>query len=451
MVSAVPRDFHFFAQFFAQFFARDTNMLNDMRNIYPGWKTHMGAFICALMVVGTTGYAFGLFVVPVSEDLGLSRATVNNGYIAFLLGVALISPFAGRMLDRLSTRITITLGGVLFGLGMIGLANISMLPVMLVLIAGPISFGMAICGTLAANTIVVRWFKRRRGRALGILAISTSMGGFIFSPLIALLIENFGWRIALASVGALVMVVVPLVNLLLIRDKPRGSEPGYAEEMEDDDVASAVAGQPLADNNREWTYADLFRNRNFWFVSIALTLLFTSDQALLVSQVAHFKDSGIDLTAAAMIASCMAVSAMGGKLLVGYMADKVDLRLVFFAVAIAHAVLLAVYLWMPPYWALLTLATLFGIGVGGVFPVWSTLLAWLFGPKSYGTIMGLMTIPMKGFSMVSVRFVGEVHDRTGSYEGAFVFFAVAIVLSMAMVWMVRPPRQAPAPQTIPAV
>lgn len=413
-------------------------MLSRIINIYPGWKTHIGAFLCALMVTGTTSYAFGLFVVPVSQDLGLGRSTVNNGYIAFLLGVALISPFAGRMLDRVSSRITYTLGGLLFGLGLITLANIHILPVMLLTIAVPISFGMAICGTLAANTIVVRWFKRRRGRALGILAISTSMGGFIFTPLIAMLIEQFGWRVALTSIGVLVMVAIPLVNLLLIRDKPRGDEPGYVDEMGCEETVPA--GQQPADNEREWTYAALFRSRNFWFVSIALTLLFVSDQALLVSQVAHFNDSGIDLTAAALIASCMTFSAMGGKLAVGYLADKVDLRIVFSVVALAHAVLLFLFLWMPPYWALLALATLFGVGVGGVFPVWSTLLAWLFGPRSYGTIMGLMTIPMKGFSMASVRFVGEVHDRTGSYEGAFVFFAVAIMLSMAMVWMVRPPR-----------
>jgi sugar phosphate permease len=423
-------------------------MLNKLNNgIYAGWKTHIGAFICALMVVGTTGYAFGLFVVPVSEDLRLSRATVNNGYIAFLLGVALISPFAGRLLDRLSTRITITAGGIVFGLGMIGLANVHILPVMLVLIAVPISFGMAICGTLAANTIVVRWFRRRRGRALGVLAVSTSLGGFIFNPFIALLIDNFGWRMALMIVGALVAVIVPLVNLLLIRDRPTGDEQGYAEEMNDDDCIGDTTGeQPQADNNREWSYSELLRNRNFWFVSIALTLLFSSDQALLVSQIAHFRDAGIDLTAAAMIGSFMAMSAMGGKILVGYMADKVDLRFVFFAVAIAHVVLLMLYIWMPPYWALLLLATMFGVGVGGVFPVWSTLLAWLFGPKSYGSIMGLMTIPLKGFSMLSVRFVGEMHDSTGSYTLAFIFFTAAILFSILMVWMVRPPAR-PASQS----
>jgi MFS family permease len=126
---------------------------------------------------------------------------------------------------------------------------------------------------------------------------------------------------------------------------------------------------------------------------------------------------------------------------VGYLADKVDLRFVFFAVAIAHSALLLLYVMEPSYWLLLGLATVFGIGIGGVFPVWTTLIAWLFGSKSYGTIMGLMTIPMKVVSVVTVRMVGEIHDRTGSYSAAFLIFAGATVVAMILVSMIRPPQR----------
>lgn len=409
-----------------------------LKSIYAGWKVHMGAFISALIVVGTTGYIFGLFVIPASEELGLSRATTNNGYIAFLVGVGIMSPFAGRLLDRISARLLIGLGGLIFGLGMIGVASTSSPPLMLALIAGPISFGMTVCGTLAANTVVVRWFDRRRGTALGILAISTSLGGFLFTPITALLLENFGWRTALRVFGITAATLIPLVSLLLIRNRPTGTEPGVEEEL--GDRVDAAGNREQRPNEQLWSYRELLRNRNFWLLSIGITLLYASDQALLVSQVPHFQDIGIDVSAAAMIASLMAMSAIGGKVLVGYLADKTDLRYVFLAVAVAHIALLLIYVVQPGYWVLLALATLFGIGIGGVFPVWTTLIAWLFGSKSYGTIMGLMTIPMKVSSVIAVRLVGEIHDRTGSYTPAFLLFTCGIVIAGVLVSMIRHPR-----------
>lgn len=415
----------------------------NLGSIYLGWRVHTGAFICALIIAGSTAYIFGLFVIPVSEELGLSRASVNTGFIAFLMGVGLISPFAGRLLDRFSARALMALGGLLFGLSMVAIATLHAQLLMVMLILGPISFGAATCGTLAANTVVVRWFKRRRGTALGMLAISTSLGGLTLTPLVALLIENFGWRHALMTVGLMAAVLIPLAALVLVRNHPDGTETGYEQELEAD--PSGADPQEVGaseEHDRLWSYADLFRNRNFWLVGTGLTLLFGSDQAMVVSGIPHFVDSGIDTPAAALIASTMAMSAIGGKLLVGYLADRVDLRMVFFAVAIAHIVLLVTFVLMPPYWTLVAFAAICGVGIGGVYPVWSTLLAWLFGAKSYGTIMGLMTIPMKLLGVVSVRFVGEIHDRTGSYSLAFLTFTALIVLSMILVAMVRPPVKA---------
>lgn len=411
-----------------------------LNRFYPGWGVHAACFICALIVVGTTSYVFGLFVVPVSEELGLSRATINNGFISFLAGTALAAPFAGRVLDKFSARLVIALGGLSFGLGMIMLSQASSGLVMVLLILFPIAFGFAICGTLGANTVIVRWFKKRRGAALGVMAVATSLGGFVFTPIVALLIEHFGWRTALFVTGAAACTLIPLLALLMIRNRPAGTETGYEQEFNEDE-AGPSARRRATGEERPWTYAELFRNRNFWLVSVGITLLFASDQALIVSQIPHFQDAGITAAAAAVITSFMAMSAIGGKILVGYLADKVDLRWVFFVVAIAHMVLLVVYILMPTYWVLFALAVCFGIGIGGVFPVWSTLLAWLFGSKSYGTIMGLMTIPMKLSGVVTIRLVGEVYDRTGSYVSAFLIFSVMIAVAIVLVSMIRPPEK----------
>lgn len=419
-------------------------------NVWAGWRVHAGLFLCAAVAIGSAAYTFGLFVVPMTEELGISRATMNNGYIALLLGVALLSPFVGRLLDKLSARMVIFSGALAYAAGLVGLTMTSSPIFMLLLMLVPIAYGYAACGTLSVNTVIVRWFKRRRGTALGIMAVSTSTGGFIFAPFTAMLIENFGWRTALLINGAISVVTISLMTLLVIRNFPSGTEPGYEEEFNAPEAKHEGDHEADGQTERVWTYAKLFRNRNFWLLTLAIGLMLGSDQAMITAKVPYFIDIGIDMQAAAFIVSCMTASAICGKLLVGYLADKVDLRYVFYGVALCHVALQLVYVAAPGYWTLLFLATLFGIAIGGVFPVWSTMLAWLFGTKNYGTVMGVMTIATKGMAVVAVRFIGQVYDATGSYVPGFLTFSVAMGLSIFLAAMLRPQQREPIAQVAPA-
>ena len=106
-----------------------------------------------------------------------------------------------ELLDRLSARLVMSTGALLFGGGLVAISQSQSLPLLAALIVGPISLGVAAAGALAANTVVVRWFRQRRGRALGVIAVSSSAGGFLFQPLTALLMKQFGWRNALLVLG----------------------------------------------------------------------------------------------------------------------------------------------------------------------------------------------------------------------------------------------------------
>ncbi len=421
--------------------------------IYTGWRVHGGAFICAMLISGCTSYIFGLFVLPVTAEFAISRADFNNGFIAFLVGVGVFSPIVGRLLDRFSARHLVMIGGLLFGFSMLALAYSHSLLLMLAIIAGPLSFGAAAAGTLASNTLVARWFDRRRGRALGILAVSTSTGGFICTPLVTLLIESYGWREALMTIGFATITIISAISLFVLRNHPSSRETGYSREFgnssaaPDDAPAEAVA----TDNHRapqagQMTYGQIFKNRNFWFLALGIGLLYGSDQAMVTSFVPYFRDVGLSAQQAAMIAAIIAISAICGKLVIGFLVERIDIRYAFAAVALAHVGLLTTFLSQPDYWLLLGMTCLFGVGIGGVFPIWSNLLAWLYGSSSYGTIMGIMTIILKLLSIVGVRFVGEMHDLNGSYREAFYIFMLCAVASILFISRLRPEIE-PTPRT----
>ena len=107
--------------------------------------------------------------------------------------------------------------------------------------------------------MVVRWFKLRRGRALGLLAISTSAAGFLLVPVVALLIEHFGWRDALLQLGLAAGALVLAITLLGIRDRPQGTEPGYDREF--------GTGERRIHRRRAWKVSGRFAN--CWAIAIS--------------------------------------------------------------------------------------------------------------------------------------------------------------------------------------
>lgn len=410
-------------------------------SFYPGWSVLAGSFVCAALAVGFSSYIFGMFTVPVTEEFGISRATYNNGMIGLMLGNVIASPLLGRLLDRISARAIFTFSALMFGVSMITLSRTSSLPLMLFILTIPLSFATSGCGVLAANTVVVRWFRRRRGRALGMVALSTSVGGFISQPLTAFLIETFGWRDALFMIGIVPTAILLVMTWVAIRSRPSDSLPGYDDEF----LASAseAAEGKAPEPERTWTAKQLLCNRNFWLVAGGIGILFGIDQAVLVSQVPYFQDVGYELQVVGLLVAVKTISAIGGKLLVGYLADKVDLRWVFTYVAGCNALLLSIYILQPSFWLLLLAVALLGVAVGGVFPAWSTIMAWLFGARSYGTVMGMMAIIMQPFAVVAMRFIGEVYDRTGSYVPAFGVFIALALTAIILISRLRPDPLAP--------
>jgi len=410
---------------------------NRLLSLYPGWRVLAGAFIGGALGIGFTTYIFGMFVVPVTQEFGISRSTFNNAYITYMIGNCIAGPLMGPMLDKLSIRRLMMIFGLTFGGALILVSQIDILWLMTLAML-PLAFASTVCGVVGANTVVVRWFHNRRGRALGLLSLSVSVGGIVSQPLTALLIEAFGWRDAMLMIGLFTGITLPLVALLLIRDRPNTTEPGYDTEFSTPSTDGSPAKRV---QERAWPLRELLRNRNFWLLAIGVSLLFGTDAAVLVSQVAYFQDIGFELSAIALLVMVKAISAAFGKVLIGLLADKVDLRFLYAYVALSAALLLTIYSLQPSYTVLMISVALLGITVGGVYPVWTTLMAWLFGSRSYGTVMGIIATVIPFTAIVSTRFIGEVHDRTGTYIPAFITFIALVLFSIVLIFLLRPERK----------
>ncbi len=404
--------------------------------IFYGWWVVAAVFVAEMFAIGSTSYAFGLFVVPAGEEFGLNRATANTGLILLLLGMGLSAPLIGRLLDVFPVRNVLVCGALCMSAGFLVLATATELWIMaaaLLLLVGP---GAGAIGPLSAATVVSRWFNRHRGKALGVTAVATSLGGSVLVPVMAFNLEMFGWRTTLMIQAALIATVVSLIAWTMVRDRPEHL--GLLADGDDEPSEAASSARETA----VWRYAQLVRNRDFWCISLAVGLTFAVSQAILVSLVPYATDIGIGTRQAAMLISVLAFSSILGKLTFGAIADKVDKRWLLLVIICFILLQLAVLLVQPGFWVLLVILSVAGFATGGELPVWAALVADRFGSVSYGSVMGAMNLLNVMANLIALRYVGEAFDRTGDYRFAFTSFLAVVIVAIIATLLISQPRAA---------
>ena len=399
--------------------------------LYPGWFILAACFVSAMLVIGGTIYSYQLFVIPVTAELGISRGSASIAFIALLIGIAIWSPIVGRLYDAVSVRWLMPLGGAAFAAGFVILSQSSSHLIMLAAILVFLGLAMTLAGGLAANTITTRWFERRRGRALGIASIASSAGGFIMIPLMTWLVAEFSWRSALLISGLSIGTAIVLIGLFLVRDRPADILKARSDEF--------ASSQKVADIiESKWSFLSLLGSREFWLISGGVGLLLASDQAILTTQFPFFTDIGFSPVQSASIITAMTGSAILGKLLVGYMAERIDIRWLYWLIAFFHAGLLAIFLIQPGFIAMLIFVSLFGAAVGGIYPIWSVMVLQHFGAGSFGVAFGSMALLTQILGITFVFFVNWSFDNVGTYETAYSIFLLAILIGVLAVAMLRP-------------
>jgi MFS family permease len=415
------------------------------RGLYPGWGIVAAGFVCAALVMASTINLFGMLVVPVSKEFGLSRADANNGFVAFMLGMTIWAPIAGWLVDRLPVKLVMPLGAVLMLGGFLTIVNTTSLWLMAAMIFGPLSMGAGLAGMLSSTAVVSRWFRRRRGRALGVIAMNSSIAGLTLSPVAATLIQDFGWRTALVVMGSALAAVIVALGLLVMRDRPSDEQLKAAGELQ------TAGGQKFDADDRAWTLGQLLRSRNFYLIAFGMGLLLASDQVIIASKVPLMQDQGVDLKAASLIIACQSASAACGKYLVGHLAEKFDVRRLFGLVIFCHLVLLALYITWPGYWVLVVAVSIIGVAIGGVYPIKMLLNVGAFGSRSFGLAWGAMQLGAQPLAIVALRATGTAYDRTGNYTLAFGGLMACVILSFILVNLVdlsgaKTERRAAEPQ-----
>lgn len=397
---------------------------------YFGWAVIAMTMISNMLVLGATTSSFGLYVIPVSQELGLSRATMNTGFAIISIGSAAVAPIIGRLVDRTSVRLVMSTCAVLLGLGFVilGLSSSLWLAVLALGLMIPLGLDGGVIITLVV--LEARWFRHHRARAMALSAIGISLGGVVVTPVTAILISQFGWRMTLIMTGCTLMaILLGFASLVRERPGPRDIEPGTDSVANNGDMSEHVRTAP----NEPLRFSDLLRSRLFWVLAIGPGIAFGANAAITISLVPMMTDKGLTLLESTSLVSVSALAGVAAKLAISAFGDRARRDVLMALLVLLGACVNVSLLFADGYMLLVGCAALFGMGAGALLPLFQALLADRFGVASLGTARGLTTPIVAVSNVACIRFAGEVYDRTGSYDGMFMTFAVIMLLSAAMI------------------
>jgi MFS family permease len=386
---------------------------------YYGWNVLAVAMVFQAMTFGIGLYCFTFWVVPWTEEFSVGRGEVMMVFFTMQVVMGLAAPFAGRAVDGRSIRALVIAGALSMGAGLALAGMATSLWQILVLYGTLFVPGLLLAGPMTAQALAAKWFTRRRGLAIGISTVGTSLGGFLTPLLVTGLQAAYGWRDANLMLALIVVVaVVPLVWLFVRNSPEAAGMPG--EVGEDGSPAVSAERFPV------WTTTSILRTPVFWMMVLAFTPVVTAMGAIQQNLAPFAADRGFDAQATSVLVSIMALVMVGAKVFFGAMADRWDHRYLFL---FAQALMAGVFVMARgeiDYGGLVIVCVLLGCAGGGMLPLLGAVVGSRFGAAAFGQVMGLLG-PFTTLAAVGPWIAGYVRDASGSYDQAWIIFLFMLI------------------------
>ena len=398
--------------------------------MYIGWRVVAGAFVGMVLANGMFTYAFTVLVDPIREEFGASLEQVMYGLTLGTLFGLIMGPIVGALIDRFSVRILMTLGCVVTASGLYAISNAQSIVAFSWLLATTMSLSLATMSTMPGSAVVSRWFSTSRGRALGIASIGSSFGGVLVPALLTFWISLYGWRDALQMMALVTVLFVMPIVWLTVRNRP--SDLGLTVEGQ-----SAPQDHEHAVQQTGMSMLEILRTPAFWLIGLSMGMVFAAFSSMLANLAPYAAGLGVGENQISTMISILALGGVVGKFVFGMAADKVNLKkglwLAHFLLCVAFFILLT-----EPVYPLMVLASVFfGLSTGGLLPVWSAMMARVFGVASFGRAIGAMGPVITLSILPAYALVGRFFDTTGSYSLGLMVFSVVILLAALLLVPLR--------------
>ena len=375
-----------------------------------GWRTPTVVLICGgliLMLALGTRQSFGLFLRPMTLDLGCGRAVFSFAIALQNLVWGLGMPIAGAIADRYGAGRVLVVGGLAYGLGLIAMAH-SATPLDLNVTTGLlIGVGLACTGFGVVLAVVARAFApEQRSFAVGITGACGSIGQFVMLPGGQALISSFGWVNALIVLGAMAFLIIPLGAALAGRN---------AAAHESEQSIGEALGEAMA-------------HRGFWLLSASFFVCGFQTIFVMTHLPAYAVDRGLTPTQGMTALATIGFFNIIGSSVAGALGGRYSKKWLLAWLYAIRAVAIAIYL-VTPLSAIGTylFAAVLGLTWLATVPLTNSLVGQIFGVKFLSTLFSIAFLGHQLGAFVGAWAGGAIFDATGSYQ---LVWLAAIALSI---------------------
>jgi len=371
-------------------------------------------------------HGFGLWLQPITQEQGWTRETFAFALAIQNIAWGLAGVLAGMAADRFGAMRVLMVGGVLYALGLAGMAWAAT-PLLFALTTGML-IGAAQAGTTYAvifGVIGRQVDPARRSWAMGLAAAAGSFGQFLMVPVEGFLIDRLGWQQALWVLAALALLIIPLA--LGLREPPKGAAPsGPVQTMRQ------AVGEALS--------APSFLLLMAGYFVCGFQVVFIG-----VHMPAYLKDQGLSPQVASYCLALIGLFNIVGTYVAGSLGQRLAKRKILAFIYLARALVITVFVLAP---VSATSAYLFSAVMGllwlSTVPVTNALVAQIFGVAHLSMLSGFVFLSHQIGSFLGVWLGGLLYDRSGSYD---IVWYIAIALGLLAAALNLPIREAPMVRT----
>ena len=364
-------------------------------------------------------FSLAIFLEPLSTATGWSRAGISTAMTLNFLIMGVGGFVWGAASDRFGARIVVLIGSVLLGLALVlaslatSLGQFQLTYGILVGAAASAFFAPLIATTMA-------WFDdRRRALAVSLVSVGIGVAPMTMSPLARWLISTYDWRTAMLIIGVVAWVVL-LPVVLLVRS-PKAAPPAVG------------AAHPAAERSLPITQA--LRSLQFLVLGFTFFACCAAHSGPIFHMVSYAILCGVTPMAAVSIYSVEGLAGLGGRVLLGWLADRFGAKAILILGLAVQAVAIGLYTLVSRLGEFYSLAVIFGAAYGGVMPLYAVLARDYFGQRILGTVLGAATM----LSCIGMAFGplagGWLFDSFADYKWLFLGSAAvglgAVAIAMA--------------------